>query len=146
MHVGELAVAASLGRLIASRRFRVDVDEQLVRLGEAGSRSANAIAVVDRRRARSAQTASSSSAVGDAGVDQPLLEREDRVALLPRRDLVVGAVLEAEVLDAVVVVEAVGLGLDQRRPVAAPGPGDGLGGRLVDGETSMPSTITPGMP
>ena len=49
-------------------------------------------------------------------------------------DLVVGAVLEAEVLDAVVVVEAVGLGLDQRRPVAAPGPGDGLDGRLVDGD------------
>jgi hypothetical protein len=79
-------------------------------------------------------------------LDQPLLEGEDRVALLPLGDLVVGAVLQPEVLDAVVVVEAVGLGLDQRRASPRRARATASTAASCTATTSMPSTITPGMP
>jgi hypothetical protein len=67
-----------------------------------------------------------------------LLEREDRITLLPRRNLLVGAVLEAEVLHAVVVVEPVRLGLDERRPAALASSRHGLHSRLVHGDDVHP--------
>src|SRR5581483_4603460 len=57
----------------------------------------------------------------------------DRVLLLPGRDLLLGA--EVGLLLAFVVpTPAVGLALDQRRPLAGPGAGDAARRRLVDGE------------
>ena len=92
--------------------------------------------------ARIALTALSSRS---AALDDDALEAEDRVVLAPLGDLLVGAV---EVLVALAVaLPAVGLGLEQGRALAGAGAGDGLGRRLrATASTSLPSTVTPGMP
>ena len=70
----------------------------------------------------------------DLAGEQPCLVSVDRITRLPHVDLFVGAVLEAHDLHAVMVVVAVGLGLDERRAMSRPGPVDRLGRRFVDGD------------
>ena len=123
----------------------VDVDEQLV-----GGGHRTVLGELDRRVDVGAQLGPDGVDVvtgGGAVLDQVRLEREDRIALAPHGDLVVGAVLEPEVLHAVMVVVAVRLGLDQRRALrrAELRPTASLAASWM-ATTSMPSTITPGMP
>ena len=53
--------------------------------------------------------------------------------MLPFLDFFVGSVVQAHAAHADVVVEAIGLAFEQRRPAAVPGPGDGHTGGLVYG-------------
>ena len=119
--VGQLAAHAVHCRSSVVAHDGVHVGEQLVGVGT-GLSSANSIAVVDvgaqlgpdrldvvgGRRCRRRSAAASNEKIGSRS--------------LPLGDLVVGAVLEPEVLHAVVVVEAVRLGLDQRRAARRGGP------------------------
>jgi len=66
--------------------------------------------------------------------NETFFEQRDRIAFTPPGNFFVGAVLDAQRLHAVVVIEAIGLGLDKRRPLAAASSGDGLSGGFVDGD------------
>src|SRR3954449_4131859 len=68
----------------------------------------------------------------------PRLDQFDGVALLPGVDLLLGAVRNAQTLDALVVVVAVGLRLDQRRALAGAGAVDRALAGLPDGDRVHP--------
>src|SRR3954452_17861854 len=78
------------------------------------------------------------STTPSAAARAPRLDQFDGVALLPGVDLHLGAVRNAQTLDALVVVVAVGLRLDQRRAPARAGGGDRRLEGLQDGERVHP--------